>query len=261
MAKSGGGKGGKNNEWIKTLVAASILAAFKAAVDWVREHLPEIKDFFSHLGKKAIKWWNGKKVAVIGPPAVGKDSLFHRLKREPLPEKPHSTKGAEKQKPFHFKRTLPNGKTFSVMFKRCINVGGEKEQTRHWMEACRESDVIFFMMTIDDLRDSKYLPGNRIHGDLKWLAANMGDMKPNTVVHILVNKIDLALADGKGYELLIKQVEPQVTELQNTAQSLFGDYATRLTGMSLTSMKDDYLFGVTFLLALERVYRALHDEA
>ena len=53
---------------LKKLFDALISAGLKAG-------LP----FFGQLSRKAHAYWNGKKIAIIGATASGKDSLFNRL--------------------------------------------------------------------------------------------------------------------------------------------------------------------------------------
>ena len=162
---------------------------------------------------------------------------------------------------FRYTQTLPSGKEFSVSFKRCINVGGEVEQrTRYWLDCCTGSDVIFYMLAIDDLKKGRYRKGSRVSGDLKWLATHMGKMRPNVLLHFLVNKIDLELADGDGYKEFLAQLKPQLDEFEATTKSIFGDYQAKLTGVSPVSMKSDYIFALSFPKALEAVYEAVHQE-
>src|SRR5436853_515558 len=80
------------------------------------------------LRKKVIDWWKGKKLAVIGPTAVGKNSFYHRLKGEDVPEKHQQTRGVERIPPFAVKHTLPDGRVFKIHVKRSVNIGGETDQ-------------------------------------------------------------------------------------------------------------------------------------
>jgi hypothetical protein len=83
-------------------------------------------------------------------------------------------------------------------------------------------------------------------------------MRPNVLVHLLVNKIDKELKDGEGYKEFVANVKPHIDELEATAKVLFGDYQAKLTGISPTSMKDEHIFAVSFPKALEAVYEAVH---
>ncbi len=225
----------------------------------VIKYAPVVIDFIRELGPKITAWWNGKKIAVIGPTAVGKNCLYHRLKGEPIPDKHDQTKGVERMPNFSYRRTLPNHKKFEVTFKQCLNVGGEMEQrTRYWLDACDDADVVFYMITLDDLKNGRFQKRSRIHSDLKWLATHIAKMKPNVLIHLLVNKIDKELEDGEDHKAFVAKLRPRIDELEATAKGLFGDYQTKLTGISPTSMKDDHIFGVTFPKALEAVYEAVH---
>ncbi len=225
-----------------------------------KKYGPLLIDWVRRLAPKVLDWWNGKKIAVIGPTAVGKNCLYHRLRGEVIPDDHHQTKSPERMPRFAFKRSLPSGKEFQVTFSRCTNVGGELEQrTRYWLDTCRDADVIFYMMTLDDLRHGKFRQRSRIHGDLKWLASHMGQLSNGVVVHLLVNKIDLELEDGDGYKEFVAELQAHIDELEATAKAVFGDYHHRLTGISPTSIKDDHIFALSFPRALESVYEVLHQ--
>jgi len=227
----------------------------------VIQHGPDLWVLICKLAQPVIDWWNGKKIAVIGPTAVGKNCLYHRLKDEPIPDQHEQTKGPEKIRKFVYRRTLPNEKRFEVMFKKCINIGGEMEQrTRYWLDACKDADVIFYMITLDDLKNHRFRKRSRIYSDLKWLATHMQKMKSGVLVHLLVNKIDKELEDGEGYREFIAKLKPHIDELEATAKAIFGDYQAKLTGISPTSMKDDHIFAVSFPMALQAVYKAVHRQ-
>jgi len=218
-----------------------------------------LKDAIKGLPPKVINWWNGRKIAVIGPTAAGKNSFYHRLRGEPLSDEHVQTRGPEKVETFTFKRALPNNKVFKIRCRGSINVGGEAdERDRFWLHACNGADVIFYMLTLDDLREKRFHEGSRVYGDLRWLGAHMGQMKPNTLVHLLVNKIDGELKDGARYAEFQRQHEPALDELEKTTKALLGPYNVRLSGISPTSMTDPHLFGISFASALESVYDAVH---
>jgi len=241
---------------------------FKRAADFIWKHHKKvvavvytIYKIICRLRPAILDWWNGKKIAVIGPTAVGKDCLYHRLQDKPIPKKHTETAEAEKVRSFRFTKALPSGKKFSANFKGCTNVGGSvHHRKRHWLDCCTGADVIFYMFTIGGLRKGRYRKGTRVWRDLRWLATNMDKMKPNSLVHFLVNKIDLELVDGDDYKTFLAEITPQLKEFETSAKSVFGDYETRLTGVSPVSMKSEYLFTQSFPKVLEAVYEAVHQK-
>ena len=48
--------------------------------------LPGTSKHVDRLVKGALAWWSGKKIAVIGPTASGKDSFLARLQNRAIPE-------------------------------------------------------------------------------------------------------------------------------------------------------------------------------
>jgi GTPase SAR1 family protein len=240
--------------WGSFVDAVKKLAQVIAAV-------PAIKDFVTMLAEGvqgALKWWDGRKIAVLGPTAVGKNSLYSRLRDEAVPTEHVNTRGAENVAEFKFERTLPNGKIFSIKCKRSVNVGGETdERDRYWLDACSDADVIFYMVDLPSLRKSPFDEDGRIREDLRWLAANMGKMKPTALVHILVNKIDIAIDKEGNYKALESQLRPSLTMLEDSAKHLLGPFGNRVTGVTPTSMVNKYLFEISFASALEAVHKAV----
>lgn len=109
-----------------------------------------IKEIVSTLPKvyeNAKNFWIGKNVAVIGPTASGKDAMFARLRNEEISSEHHQTRQPEKISNFLFEYTLPDGRTISFTFKKCQNVGGEKEHKEsYWKDACNNADIIFYIL-------------------------------------------------------------------------------------------------------------------
>lgn len=216
--------------------------------------LPSILDWAKRLPEKVLNWWNGKKISVIGPIAVGKNSFYLRLQEKAIPDQHVNTKSPEDVPQFSIERILPDGKRFSITVKRSINVGGEKEQRdRFWLDACRGADIIFYMLTITDLREKKYVPGCRISDDLVWLSNHIGKLNGTPRIHFLVNKVDLELKDLHEYEEFAKELGPLINDFASTTKTLLGDYSTRVTGISPISMLDESIFNRSFALVLDAI--------
>jgi hypothetical protein len=219
----------------------------------------EVGKAIEELSSKVKDWWNGKKIAVLGPTAVGKNCFYQRLKGEIISKQHIQTTASERIPPFIYRHNLPDGREFKIVCKNSINVGGEVDKRElFWIDACKDSDVIFYMMTVTDLKDEKYKPGQRIYDDLKWLATNMGKFKHNTLIHFLINKIDMDLVNGEKYNEYINELEPNIKEFERAAKNIFGPYESRLTCITPTSMLDDHIFAISFPKALEAVYNAVH---
>jgi hypothetical protein len=219
----------------------------------------EVGEMIAKLSTMVISWWYGKKIAVLGPTAAGKNCLYQRLKGEIISKQHFQTKGPERIPPFLYKQVLPDGREFKIACKHSVNVGGETdERERFWLDACQDTDVIFYMLAVNDLKDGRYKPGQRIFDDLKWLATHFGQFKPNTVIHFLINKIDLELTNSEKYKEYIVELEPHIKDFEMAARNIFGPYDSRLTCITPTSMLDDHIFAISFPMALEAVYNAVH---
>lgn len=228
--------------------APVVIGGIRKAYEWVEELAPRVRD-----------WWQGKKIAIIGPTAVGKNSFYNRLRGQPIPIEHINTRALEDVPEFKLQRELPDGKTFEIHVKRSSNVGGEHEQReRFWLDACRGSDVIFYMLTLSDLQEGWFREGGRVHDDLEWLGRHFGVMRSSPKVHFLVNKIDLELKKVADYDSFLERLKPLVEEFESTVKRIFGRYKQRNTGISATSMLDEGIFNRSLVLVLESVYESVH---
>jgi GTPase SAR1 family protein len=219
----------------------------------------EVGPFIKKFSKNVLEWWNGRKIAVIGPTGAGKNSLYNRLSGKPIPKEHVETKGINKVENFTYKLHMPDGKEFRLRCKRALNVGGDiVARERAWLEACKGADVIFYIVSVTNLKKSALSPNTRIYKDMVWIAKNLSSLGENTLVHILVNKIDvLKQKRGGGVEELGKQYE----KLEKIARHCFGSHAERFTGITPTSMKDDHIFAISFSICASTystIYRLSH---
>lgn len=206
---------------------------------------------------KAVQWWNGQKIAVLGRTATGKDSLLARLRGTSLPTEHLPTKAAGKLARFEIRYALPKGAALRMTARRVRNVGGAiEDRDVDWRGACEGADIVFYLLTIEDLRARQHLVGGRVHDDLMWLAAHLRETSAASRVHLLVNKIDQQFLPGLGHEAIVDALRPALDDLQATAAHVLSAYRHRLTGVTPTSMTDDYLFGVSFGAALQSIHDA-----
>jgi len=70
--------------------------------------LPEAGKQLSRLVKGTLDWWSGKKIAVIGPTASGKDSFLARLRNQEIPRVHANSTMGETVESFPVKLALTN---------------------------------------------------------------------------------------------------------------------------------------------------------
>lgn len=241
--------------WYAPFLQALKIFAVEVLTKVAKDLLP---DALAKLSKDALYWWSGKRFAVLGQTAVGKNSLLNRLRGQPFAAEYVQTRGVNKVAPFKLNYTLPDGTKLQFTCN-ALNVGGEQDARDggDWRDACKGADVIFYMIALKDLEEQNFEEGSRIHDDLKWLAVQMKDLAPTARVHVLVNKIDVGLVRFKNYEQLASAMQPALEVLQKTAKEVFGPYHNRLTGVTPTSMKDEHQYATSFYLALQCVYEAV----
>jgi len=210
----------------------------------------------------ALDWWSGKKIAVIGPTASGKDSFLARLQNREIPLIHSNSAMGEKVKSFPVKLALSNRQTIDIMCKGVINIGGEtdyRDAPSGWLEVCRDADVVFYVMTVNDLLRKKFLKGRRIRQDLDWLLTALPHLKQGALVHILINKIDSQIESHTDYQAFADELAQHLGELDRMVRSLLDPYEARYTGATLISMKNKQIYTRAINLVFRAVYSAFHE--
>jgi hypothetical protein len=143
-----------------------------------------------------------------------------------------------------------------------INIGGEtdyRDAPSGWLAVCRDADVVFYVMTIKDLSQKKFLKGRRIRQDLDWLVTALPHLKPGALIHILINKIDEEIESHTDYRAFAKELARELRELDKTVHKAPHPYEMRYTGATLISMKNKQIYTVAINSALGAVYSAFHE--
>jgi hypothetical protein len=225
---------------------------------------PGIGKHLSRLVKAALDWWEGKKIAVIGPTASGKDSFLARLQGQEIPHIHSNSAMGEKVKSFPVKLALSSRQVIDITCKGVINIGGEtdyRDDPSGWLWVCKDADVVFYLMTVDDLSRKRFLKGRRIRQDLDWLQAAMPHLKQGALVHILINKIDQEIESHTDYRALADELTNELGALDRTVKSVLHPYQAQYTGATLISMKNKQIYTHGINTVFRAVYSAFHDTA
>lgn len=215
----------------------------------------EHRDFFLQTSSTVLNWWKGKKLAIIGAQATGKDSLWNRLQGLNPEHLPHLKEGKIPEFKINFR--LSDGREIYLRCKRSLNMGGEenyRDQTNGWRAVCEDADVIFYIITIEDLTTKNYLSG-RIVKDLEWLLRNLPYLKKNSHLHILINKIDHELKDHTQYDFFKKRMSVVQKEFDDFVRSQLSPWDKSYTGSSFISVFDEHLY----LKGIESVFNNVHQ--
>jgi hypothetical protein len=108
--------------------------------------LPGTGKHFVRLVKGALVWWSGKKIAVIGPTASGKDSFLARLRNKEIPDVHSNSAMGEKIKSFKVKLALSDRRVIDITCKGMVNIGGEadyRDMPSGWLSVCKDANVVF----------------------------------------------------------------------------------------------------------------------
>jgi hypothetical protein len=223
---------------------------------------PGIGEHLARLVKGALDWWSGKKIAVIGPTASGKDSFLARLQNQEIPQVHTNSPMGEKIKSFEVKLALSNRRVVDITCKGVINIGGEsdyRDTPSGWLSVCKDADVIFYMMTVNDLSGKRFLKGRRIRQDLDWLQSALPHLKQGALIHILINKIDEQIESHTDYLALGEELAQELRALDRTVRKVLHPYEARYTGATLISMKDKQVYTRAINIVLRSVYSAFHE--
>jgi hypothetical protein len=223
---------------------------------------PGVGEHLVRLVKGALDWWSGKTIAVIGPTASGKDSFLARLQNQEIPQIHSNSPMGEKIRSFDVKLALSNRKVVDITCKGVINIGGEtdyRDTPSGWLSVCKDADVVFYMMTVDDLSGKRFLKGRRIRQDLDWLQSALPHLKQGALIHILINKIDEQIESHTDYLALGEELAQELSALDRTVRNVLHPYEARYTGATLISMKDKQIYTRAINIVLRSVYSAFHE--
>jgi hypothetical protein len=214
------------------------------------------------LVKSARDWWTGKKIAVIGPTASGKDSFLARLQNREIPKVHTNSPMGERVKSFKVKLTLSHHQTIDISCKGVINIGGEtdyRDAPGGWLAVCADADVVFYVMTVTDLCEGRFRKGRRVRDDLDWLLTTMPHLKAGSLIHVLINKVDERIESHTDYEALAAELEQDLKALHRTVRKVLHPYDAKYTGATLISMKSKQIYTRAMNEVLRSVYTAFHD--
>lgn len=219
-----------------------------AFIDKAIEYLPKII-------KSVQNFLRGKNIAIIGATASGKNAMFDMLQNKEISSEYNQTRGIQELDTFKIRYTLPNNVEVNFTLKKCKNVGGEEDQRDdgNWRVACKDADIIFYLIDTKKLLDSPIETMQRIKDDLKWVSQNFPAFHLNKVFHLLLNKVDLLLVDipvEDQESYLNEKLEMYINELENFTSKIFSQYSSRVTGVHPISMTDNYTFNKYFPTAL-----------
>jgi len=226
--------------------------------------LPEASRHVARMVRGAIDWWAGKKIGVIGPTASGKDSFLARLQNQEIPRVHANSAMGEKVKSFPVKMALSSRQVVDITCKGVVNIGGEtdyRDDPSGWLAVCEDADVVFYVMTVNDLAEKRFLKGRRIRQDLDWLLTAMPHLKPGALVHILINKIDAMIESHTDYQALAEELEKELAALDRTVKTVLHPYEARYTGATLISMKNKQIYTRAINIVFRAVYGAFHETA
>ncbi len=223
---------------------------------------PGIEKHVVRLVKGALDWWSGKKIAVIGPTASGKDSFLARLQNQEIPQVHSNSPMGEKVKSFRVKLALSNHQVIDITCKGVINIGGEtdyRDAPSGWLAVCKDADVVFYIMTIKDL-SAKTVPQRPANSTRSRLAPDRTATPQAGRAHSHLDQQDRR-GDRESYrlsELWPRSWQRSSRALDRTVKNVLHPYEARYTGATLISMKNKQIYTRAINDVLRSVYSAFH---
>lgn len=210
---------------------------------------------FGYLWNK-MKGLEGKRIAVIGATASGKNSLIARLKSEKVPTEHAQTRGTETVDKYDIRFPVPGHKAIEFTALKSVNVGGEEdERDRFWADACRDSDIVFYLVDVKRFIGDREATLKRVREDIVWIRSegfggkSNGIFKSEMRLAIIANKVD-ALQDVYKSDVdldTITNATLSITgQIEAVARSALGPAGPWLTGVYPLSIVDDDLFTLLF---------------
>jgi hypothetical protein len=162
------------------------------------------------------------------------------------------------------KLALSNHRVVDITCKGVINIGGEidyRDAPTGWLSVCRDADVVFYIMTVDDLARKRFLKDRRIRQDLDWLLTALPHLKAGALIHILINKVDGQIESHTDYQALAQKLAQNLVQLDKTVRTVLHPYESRYTGATLISMKNKQIYTRAINIVFRAVYSAFHETA
>jgi GTPase SAR1 family protein len=170
----------------------------------VLSHIPKWKKRLEKELKLAQRKIVGQKVSLIGPPAVGKTSLLKVLKNPEVEkselEKYKKTGADESFKSFNVKWNVSISEGLQIPFSFKIAAGidnGGEDYIRegHWLEAIKDSKIIFYLFDFEKLNSSNEAISKkekeRILRDFEWIGEHVNAFSANFSIILVGNKVDI----------------------------------------------------------------------
>lgn len=246
---------GENMFGLKVLESI-ILSVIK---DSIKDSIKKSPELLSSLKQ----WFYGKNIGILGATASGKNSFFNRLKGKDLDAQYAQTRGTEKVETFEISYRLSENDYIKFKCKNAVNVGGETdEKDRYWSDIAKSADILFYLIDIEKIEQKNKIYIERLRDDLFWIYSHSSQMKPNSKLYLILNKIDVLVGDYKTSEdyenhisesiknsyQLIKNIVKNIFENTNKTDFNF------ISGIYPISMKDKYLFDKYFFHIISDIY-------
>jgi GTPase SAR1 family protein len=212
-------------------------------IDGIGEFLSELykdlkKDVFSkipHVKTRLMKEFKlaqkrvfNEKVAIIGPPAVGKTSFLKILRSPHIERSELQTYEKTESVPFDGFKVAWNVPVaddcqidFAFKVAAGIDNGGEDYiREGRWLETVSKSGIIFYLFDFEKFRNPQERERTiaRILKDFEWIAENVNAFQSNFTIVLLGNKADLFCASLREFRILSEEMKPEFEALYAAIQ-------------------------------------------
>ena len=224
-------------------------------------HFPGLGEHVVRLVKGRTDWWSGRKIAVIGPTASGKDSFLAPAAEPGDPRGPCELDDGREGQVLRGEAGAFERQVIDITCKGVINIGGETEYRdtpSGWLSVCKDADMIFYVMTVNDLSRKRY-PGRPAGPRGLRLAPHRNAATQTGRARSHPDQQDRQKIESHTDYRALGENWRRNSARSTGRWSVLHPYEARYTGATLISMKNKQIYTCAINIVLRAVYSAFHE--
>jgi hypothetical protein len=132
-----------------------------------------------------VLYWQGKHVAVLGAPGVGKSHFIKFLTSGSIPTEYKQTVAPEKAAGRRLQL-----RDLDLEIKDMLDVGGGTEARGQWLKQVARADIVFYLLRVDQMISNDAAVEKRVLGDAQHIKDWLKGRKPRPALCIVGTHCD-----------------------------------------------------------------------